>query len=86
MCRSVAVEWGQYGIRVNTISPGYIRTAMTNMLLAQKPKLLERWEDDNPLRRIGMPSELKGPAVFLLSEAASFITGTDVRIDGGVSL
>lgn len=83
MCRSLAVEWGQYGIRVNTLSPGYIRTAMTNLLLADKQALLRRWEDDNPLKRIGNPSELKGPAVYLLSNASSFMNGTDLRIDGG---
>ena len=85
LCRSVAVEWAQYNIRVNTISPGYIRTAMTNMLLQDKPALLARWENDNPMGRIGLPSELKGPAIYLLSKASSFATGTDVRVDGGVS-
>jgi NAD(P)-dependent dehydrogenase (short-subunit alcohol dehydrogenase family) len=83
MCRSLAVEWGQYGIRVNTLSPGYIRTAMTNLLLADKQALLRRWEDDNPLKRIGNPSELKGPAVYLLSNASTFMNGADLRIDGG---
>lgn len=72
-------------IRVNTISPGYIRTAMTNMLLEDKKELLARWENDNPLNRIAQPSELKGPALYLLSRASSFVTGTDIKVDGGVS-
>jgi NAD(P)-dependent dehydrogenase (short-subunit alcohol dehydrogenase family) len=85
LCRSTAVEWGEYNIRVNTISPGYIRTAMTNLLLQDKPELLTRWENDNPMKRIAWPSELKGPAVYLLSKASSFVTGSDIRVDGGVS-
>jgi hypothetical protein len=86
LCRSLAVEWGQYKIRVNTISPGYIRTAMTNMLLQDKPEILDRWENDNPLGRIAWPNELKGPAIYLLSKASSFVTGSDIKVDGGVSI
>lgn len=56
---------------------------MTNLLLQDKQELLKRWENDNPLSRIGLLSELKGPAVFLLSEASSFVTGAEFRIDGG---
>ncbi|PHH81105.1 hypothetical protein CDD80_2090 [Ophiocordyceps camponoti-rufipedis] len=64
LCRSLAAEWGQYGIRVNTLSPGYIMTQMLQTLL-----------DDFP--------EYRGAAVFLLSDASSFMTGSDLRIDGG---
>jgi NAD(P)-dependent dehydrogenase (short-subunit alcohol dehydrogenase family) len=84
--RSLAVEWAEYNIRVNTLSPGYIRTAMTNMLLEGRPYLLEKWQSENPMNRIATPSEFKGPAVFLLSNASSFMTGSDLRVDGGVSL
>ncbi|PWN40960.1 oxidoreductase [Ceraceosorus guamensis] len=83
MCRSLAVEWGEYGIRVNTVSPGYVRTAMTNLLLQTQPEKLDRWESDNPLHRIALPHEIKGPAMYLLSPASSFVTGFDARVDGG---
>lgn len=82
----MAVEWAEYKIRVNTLSPGYIRTAMTNLLLEGKPDLLQRWENDNPMKRIAAPSEFKGPAIYLLSKASSFVTGSDLRVDGGVSV
>jgi enoyl-[acyl-carrier-protein] reductase (NADH) len=59
---------------------------MTNLLLQSKPEILARWEDDNPLQRIAWPNELKGPAIYLLSQASSFVTGSDIRVDGGVSV
>lgn len=86
LARSLAVEWGQYGIRVNTISPGYIRTAMSNALLVGHPDKLREWENSNPLGRIALPHEVKAPAILLLSKGASFVNGTDIRIDGGVSV
>ncbi|SPO41405.1 related to oxidoreductase, short chain dehydrogenase/reductase family [Pseudozyma flocculosa] len=85
LCRSAAVELAEHGIRVNTISPGYVATDMTRQLLAVETTLLDRWTDDNPMRRIGEPSEFKGAAVFLASEASSFMTGADMRIDGGMA-
>jgi NAD(P)-dependent dehydrogenase (short-subunit alcohol dehydrogenase family) len=81
MCRSVSAEWAPKGIRVNTISPGYIKTAMTEMLLAKKPELEKRWADDNPLGRVSVPWEYKGPTVFLASDASSFCTGMDLRVE-----
>ncbi|KIY64082.1 NAD-P-binding protein [Cylindrobasidium torrendii FP15055 ss-10] len=83
MCRSVSAEWAGQGIRVNTISPGYIMTAMTAKLLETQPELEKRWADDNPLQRVSQPWEYKGPAVFLASDASSFCTGMDLRVDGG---
>lgn len=83
MCRSVAQEWGQYGIRVNTLSPGYIRTAMTNQLLQENPEVEKTWMAGALLGRLGAPEDFKAPAVFLLSEGASFVHGTDLRVDGG---
>ncbi|GAA6037158.1 hypothetical protein JCM8097_008764 [Rhodosporidiobolus ruineniae] len=84
MCRSVAQEWGPaYGIRVNTLSPGYIRTAMTDQLLAEKPDLKETWMRGALLNRLGAPEDFVGPAVFLLSDASAWMTGADLRVDGG---
>ncbi|KAL1861528.1 hypothetical protein Daus18300_008791 [Diaporthe australafricana] len=83
LCRSVAQEWGQYGIRVNTLSPGYIRTAMTDALLATEPDLEKIWMAGALLGRLGAPEDFKAPAVFLLSPGSSFMTGADLRVDGG---
>ncbi|KAF2807373.1 NAD(P)-binding protein [Mytilinidion resinicola] len=83
MCRSVAQEWGQYGIRVNTISPGYIRTAMTDELLKAEPEVEKIWMAGALLGRLGAPEDFKAPAVFLLSEGSAFMTEADLRVDGG---
>ncbi|PWY96936.1 NAD(P)-binding protein [Testicularia cyperi] len=83
LCRCAAVELAEYGIRVNTISPGYIATDMTKQLLVGKTELMKQWTGDNPMNRMGEPSEFKGAAVYLASEASSFMTGSDLRIDGG---
>ncbi|KAF9874712.1 short chain dehydrogenase reductase family [Colletotrichum karsti] len=83
MCRSVAQEWGQYGIRVNTLSPGYIRTAMTDQLLQAEPDVEKTWMMGALLQRLGTPEDFKAPAVFLLSEGSGFMTGADLRVDGG---
>ncbi|KAK4123500.1 short chain dehydrogenase [Parathielavia appendiculata] len=84
MCRSLAQEWGHpYGIRVNTLSPGYIRTAMTDDLLATAPELEKIWMAGALLNRLGAPEDFKAPAIFLLSPGSSFMTGADLRVDGG---
>ncbi|KAH8674972.1 hypothetical protein BGZ61DRAFT_361328 [Ilyonectria robusta] len=83
MCRSVAQEWGKFGIRVNTLSPGYIRTAMTDQLLIENPEVEKTWMAGALLGRLGAPEDFKAPAVFLLSEGASFVHGSDLRVDGG---
>ncbi|KAM6536119.1 hypothetical protein FALCPG4_005637 [Fusarium falciforme] len=83
MARSVAQEWGQLGIRVNTLSPGYIRTAMTDQLLVENPEVKKTWMAGALLGRLGTPEDFKASAVFLLSEGASFVHGADLRVDGG---
>jgi NAD(P)-dependent dehydrogenase (short-subunit alcohol dehydrogenase family) len=81
LSKSLAMEWAPRGIRVNCISPGYTATPMnTRPEVAEQVK---RFEADTPLGRMAAPSELVGPAVFLLSEAASFCTGVDLIVDGG---
>ncbi|KAF1989918.1 short chain dehydrogenase [Aulographum hederae CBS 113979] len=83
MCRSFAQEWGQYGIRVNTLSPGYIRTAMLDGLLATDSTLSDIFMAGAMLNRLGAPDDFKAPAVFLLAPGSSFMTGADLRVDGG---
>ncbi|TLD24932.1 hypothetical protein PspLS_05928 [Pyricularia sp. CBS 133598] len=77
MCRSLAQEWGKHGIRVNTLSPGYIRTAMTDELLAAEPSLEEIWMAGALLGRLGTPEDFMSPAVFLLADGSSFMTGDE---------
>lgn len=83
LARNLAAEWGMYGIRVNTISPGYIVTAMTAPLFEQFPDRKVDWPKQNMLGRLSAPEEYRGAAVFLLSNASSFMTGADLRMDGG---
>lgn len=83
LARNLASEWGAHGIRVNTISPGYIVTAMTETLFEAVPERRTAWPDANMLGRLSYPEEYRGAAVFLLSDASSFMTGADLRIDGG---
>lgn len=75
-----AVELGPYGIRVNCIAPGAIATART---AAEAPDYDATWARVTPLRRVGTPADLAGPLLFLISEAASFVTGQTLWVDGG---
>ncbi|EME49619.1 hypothetical protein DOTSEDRAFT_68414 [Dothistroma septosporum NZE10] len=83
LSRNLAAEWGQHGIRVNTISPGYIVTAMVEALFEQYPERRRDWPTQNMLGKLSRPDEYRGAAVFLISDASSFMTGADLRIDGG---
>ncbi|EFY86042.1 short chain dehydrogenase [Metarhizium acridum CQMa 102] len=83
LCRSLAAEWGQHGIRVNTLSPGYITAEVVQSLLDEFPERRESWSRDNMLNRLSLSGEYRGAAVFLISDASSFMTGSDLRIDGG---
>ncbi len=80
--RSLAVEWAPYNINVNAIAPGFFATKMTKGVLAM---MGERIADHAPLKRIGGPEDLKGITALLASDAAAFITGQVVAVDGGVT-
>lgn len=69
-------------IRVNSLSPGYIRTAATAVTL-EKPGLEAQWRADNMLFRLSTTDEFRGPVLFLLGDGSSFMTGADLRVDGG---
>jgi NAD(P)-dependent dehydrogenase (short-subunit alcohol dehydrogenase family) len=81
LSKSLAMEWADRGIRVNVISPGYTATPMNTR--AEVAEQVKQFEADTPLARMATPEEMVGPAVFLLSDAASFCTGVDLLVDGG---
>lgn len=87
MARNLAAEWGNDGthptIRVNSISPGYIRTPITVPTLEGVPGLKDMWEQGNMLGRISTVEEHQSSVVFLLADGSSYTTGMDLRADGG---
>ena len=82
LTRSLAIEWIKHGIRVNAISPGIMATDMTNRHF-DDPKVGPIWLDRIPLGRPGRPEELGPLAVYLAADASSYMTGSNVVIDGG---
>lgn len=83
LTQSMAADLGPDGIRVNALAPGVIVTPMTDATRAS-PERLERFLARIPSGRLGQPSELAGPAVFLASSLASYVNGVTLAVDGGV--
>lgn len=81
LTKSLAVEWATRGVRVNCISPGYIGTELITSSAALAP-LIEQWNQQGPLGRLGMPEELQAICVYLAGDAAGFTTGSDFILDG----
>lgn len=86
LTRTLAVEWARLGIRVNSIAPGFIFSAMTAKALDADPDRKRRVMDRTPMGRMGNPEEIAAAAVFLCSDAASFVTGVNLPVDGGNSI
>ena len=82
LSKALAVEWGQYGIRVNNIVPGYTNTPM-NSKSWNDASLRKQRSDHTVIGRWAEPKEMVGPAIFLASNASSYVTGTDLVVDGG---
>jgi gluconate 5-dehydrogenase len=82
LVKALAVDWAEFGVRVNGIGPGYVRTEMTRPLFEDTQ--FDAWvRKRTPLGRWGTPDDFAGPAVFLASDAARFITGQILYVDGG---
>ncbi|KIY01455.1 uncharacterized protein Z520_03007 [Fonsecaea multimorphosa CBS 102226] len=91
LAASLAIEWGSRGIRVNSLSPGYLDTPLSRKQFANQvsvkpvPDLKEQWLRQIPLGRFADPSELQGTLVWMASAASSYLTGSDVIVDGAWS-
>jgi glucose 1-dehydrogenase len=85
LCKQMALEWGEHGIRVNSISPGMIMTPMTKAVYRDESVARQR-EAIVPLRRIGLPDDVARAVVFLIDQRNRYITGENIMIDGGLTL
>jgi len=85
MTRTLAAEWADRGIRVNSISPGYTRTMLVDKLIAtpEGQKMTKIWLPLIPMKRMAEVTDLQGAVVYLASEASDYMTGADLLIDGG---
>ena len=81
LTKSLAIEWAKRGVRVNSISPGYIGTALTLNSPTLIP-LIEKWNEMAPMGRLGKPEELESICVYLAGDTSTFTTGADFSIDG----
>ena len=85
LARNLAVQWGPDGVRTNSISPGFIRTPLSEPLLADS-RFMERRIQMTPLRRAGEMEDVAGCAHFLASDAAKFVNGHNLVVDGGTTI
>ena len=82
LTKSLAAEWASRGVRVNSVSPGYIGTEMTKLGMTNEAWKKE-WLELTPLGRVGEPADVAHAVLYLASDAAKFATGTNLVIDGG---
>lgn len=82
--KALALEWAPHNIRVNALGPALVITSGTKHI-AEDPELAEKYASAVPLGRIGMPEDMAGAVIFLVSEAAGFVTGQTIYVDGGLT-
>ena len=85
LTRAIALEYAPFGIRVNSVAPGFVETALTERIL-RNPAIKKALIDRTPLRRFGTAADMAGAIAFLASDDASFVTGAEIVIDGGMSI
>lgn len=83
LTKSLAAEWAPYGIRVNAIAPGYVKTEMAPV---DRPEFRRHWIEDSPQQRYATPEEIAPSVVYLASDASAFMTGSILVIDGGYTV
>ena len=83
LTRAAAIEYGREKIRINCVCPGPIRTPMLGRLLSNRPEMEQRFASAEPLKRLGEPAEIGEAVAWLCSDAASYVTGHAMSVDGG---
>ncbi len=86
MCRVLAVEWAKSGVRINAVGPGYTDTELLAEVGRTSPEVMAMWLDDTPYGRLMKPEEIASGVAFLVSDAASGISGHLLMVDGGYSV
>ena len=84
LTKTAALEYARQGVRVNCVCPGVIRTPMMDRMLTRTPALEQQYIASEPIGRLGLPEEVAEAVVWLCSEAASFVTGHTMTVDGGM--
>lgn len=84
MMKSMAAEWAQHGIRVNALSPGYIQTSANQG--KEMERLSKQWTELIPMGRVAEPEEFRGTAVYIASDASTYLTGAEIVVDGGYTI